>query len=158
MSPMRRHLLVAGAASAILLGGTLGGGVAFAATGGPTGPPATAAHNTKTSRKARLAAHRRAVLTHRELHQGVMGKVVSDSSTGGLFGHGQLVVSQPDGADFTASLSDRTHAYKVTGLGQRIVREDPAALSANEVVIVHVVQVANGSYWASTVRDSGFAA
>ncbi|GEM_PF-5234986 len=163
---MRHRFLTtarAATAGALLAGGALGTGVAFAATGGtPSATAGTPARASTASLEASLtqaAPKRHARRRQRPLvPRRMVGKVVSDSASGGLFGQGRLVIAQPDGTQTTFSLSNESRALRYQGTGHPAVREAPSGLPAGEVVVVMGAQVEQGSYWAARIMDSGFSA
>ncbi|MCL4423444.1 MAG: hypothetical protein M1115_09845 [Actinobacteria bacterium] len=149
MTPLR-----AGIAAAVVAGGVAGGGIALAAT---TTPSVPAAH-LRSARHAKLAAQRANKLTHQQIAHGVTGKVVSDSSSGGIFGQGSITIAEPNGSTMTFSLSNESHAWKFSGTGTHPSAESPTSLPQGEVVAVRGVQVESGQYWAPNISDTGFAA
>jgi hypothetical protein len=155
MTPAR-----AATVGALLAGGALGSGVAFAATGATAGAsPGTAMAGSLPASLTRAVPKRSARHGRRPLlPRRVVGKVVSDSASGGVFGQGRLVIAQPDGTQTSFSLSNESHAARYQGLGHPVVREAPSTLPAGEVVVVFGAQVEQGSYWAARILDSGFTA
>ncbi|MHB1713175.1 MAG: hypothetical protein ACYCV7_17610, partial [Acidimicrobiales bacterium] len=114
-----------------------------------------------STRAAKVAARRakaKARQTQHQISQGVEGKVVTDSGSGGMFNQGQLVIAQPDGTNLTFSLSNQSHAFKTTGAGTAPVAESATGLPAGQIVVVRGIQVQTGQYWAPVVHDSGYTA
>jgi hypothetical protein len=147
---------------ALAAGGALGGGIALAsaspgAPSGPSSPPPRGA-TSPAARRLALAARREAIDAAAQLARGADGKVVSNSSNGGAFGQGQLVIAEPDGTQLTFSLSNKTRAVRIEGVGKPPVAENPTAIPAGEIVLVRGVQVEQDVAWAPLVVDSGFAA
>lgn len=167
---MVRKRIAAAAAVGALTGGTLGFITtdAFATSSGTSTTPvagSTAGGSTNASTKPtpaqRRAQKQAAMLAKRNdkmIRSGLIGKVVSDSSTGGAFAQGQLVIAQPDGSTFTFALTNRSRAFMVQGLGKPAVKESPGTIPAGQVVIVRGAQIENGVWWAPTIRESGFTA
>ncbi|MDA8396047.1 MAG: hypothetical protein M0T72_12590 [Candidatus Dormibacteraeota bacterium] len=88
----------------------------------------------------------------------VAGKVVSDSSTGGVAGKGVLVIQEPDGTQVTLNLLPHTHAWKYQGFGVKPVAESASSLSPGEIVVVVGRGVNSKNHWARTILDLGFQA
>ena len=88
----------------------------------------------------------------------VAGKVVSDSSTGGVASKGVLVIQEPDGTKVTLNLLPRSHAWKYQGSGVKPVAESASSLSPGEVVVVAGWGVHGKNHWARAILDLGFQA
>ncbi len=88
----------------------------------------------------------------------VAGKVVSDSSTGGVAGKGVLVIQEPDGTQVTLNLLPHTHAWKYQGFGVKPVAESASSLSPGEIVVVVGRGVNSKNHWVRAILDLGFQA
>ena len=154
--------LTAGLLTAGVVGFAVDSAVAASPTTGPAASPAVTNRTTPAPTKAERRARRRAALAakraDRLIRTGLAGKVVGVSATGGALGHGQLVIEQADGANFTFALTNRSHAFTVRGIGKGIVTDVASSIPVGEVVVVHGAQVENGVWWATTVRETGFSA
>jgi hypothetical protein len=150
--------LAAGLLTVGVLGFAVDSAVAASPATGPAASPAatnrTAPVPTKAERRAALAAKR----ADRLIRTGLAGKVVGVSATGGALGHGQLVIEQADGANFTFALTNRSHAFTVRGIGKGIATDVASSIPVGEVVVVRGAQVESGVWWATTVRETGFIA
>lgn len=132
------------------------GAVAAAAAGvGVTAVSAATSHPSSTP-AATAAAHHH--------HRGplrlprVAGKVVSDTSTGGVDGKGVLVIQEPDGTQVTLNLLPHSRAWKYRGYGVKPVAESASSLPPNEVVVVAGWGVHGKNHWARVILDLGFQA
>jgi hypothetical protein len=97
-------------------------------------------------------------------------KVVSDSSSGGVFGQGELVVASPNGVKKTYSLSNTTKAFgpstsvpKTTKTGKErfappFAKVPATSIPTGEIVVVRGAEVEKGQAWASTIIETGFEA
>jgi hypothetical protein len=97
-------------------------------------------------------------------------RVVSDSSSGGLFGQGELVVASPSGVQRIYSLSNTTKAFgrntsapKTTKTGKErfaapFVKVAATSIPTGEIVVVRGAEVEKGQAWASTIIETGFEA
>jgi hypothetical protein len=137
-----------GVASAILVGGVLGGGVAFADTPSSTPSTTPGAAPAPTTKPARPAKQRQ---TH------VVGKVTNVSSTGGLSNQGTITVVEPNGHSTTFSLTGATKAAKYQGQGQKATKEAPASIATSEVIEAGLVNQ-QGGVAAHRILDTGFKA
>jgi hypothetical protein len=148
---LRRHPLRLGVASAIVVGGTLGGAAAFAATGSPStpSPPGQNSSNPNSTPSPNSKA--------KPNHPRVIGKVVNVSSTGGLSNQGTITVAEPDGHQTTFSLTSSTKAWKYQGQGQKHVKESPTSIATNEVIGAGL-QNQQGGVAALRIIDTGFKA
>jgi len=124
---------------------SVGGAMAVSAATSTSTPPPTAA-------KAKGARHGLIRLPK------VVAEVVSDSSTGGADGKGQLVVKAPNGTTMTLSITPGTKAWKYVGPGQKPVQESATSLPANEVVIVAGRGLYGKKHLARHILDLGFQA
>lgn len=161
-------------AAAVAVGALTAGALGFITTdafasplGTSTTPGAgsTAGGSANTSAKptpAQNRAQKRAAMAAKRnvemIRNGLVGKVVSDSSTGGALAQGQLVITLPDGSSFTFALTNRSQAFMVQGLGKPALKESAGAIAVGEVIIVRGAQVENGVWWAPTIKESGFTA
>ena len=109
-------------------------GAALASAGGAVAvSAATSSHPSATAHKSnRAGAARRALL--RLPH--VIGEVVSDTSSGGSYGKGQITIKTPDGDQLTLSLTPKASAWKYQGPGTKPVKESASAIPAQEIVLV----------------------
>jgi hypothetical protein len=175
---VKLHKTIAAATTAgLLAGGALGltatnafaatnNGVASGAGVGPSAVPVVAVSpaakiEAKLTPAQRRAKRHAALLARRQtmaIRKGLIGKVVSDSSSGGAFSAGQLVIAQADGSNFTFALTNRSHASMPQGLGKAAVGENASSIPVGEVVLVHGAQVENGVWWATLITESGFKA
>ena len=130
------------------------GAVAAAAAGvGVTAvSAATSTHSTTPS--ASSAHHRHGLFRLPR----VAGKVVSDSSTGGVAGKGVLVIQEPDGTKVTLNLLPHTHAWKYQGFGVKPLPESASSLQPGEIVVVVGRGVHSKNHWARSILDLGFQA
>ena len=130
------------------------GAVAAAAAGvGVTAvSAATSSHSTTPS--ASSAHHRHGLFRLPR----VAGKVVSDSSTGGVAGKGVLVIQEPDGTKVTLNLLPHTHAWKYQGFGVKPLPESASSLQTGEIVVVVGRGVHSKNHWARAILDLGFQA
>jgi hypothetical protein len=141
------HPLRVGVASAILAGGVLGGGVAFAD-----------APSTSPSATPGAAAPAQAGQPAKQRHPHVVGKVTNVSSTGGLSNQGTITVAEPDGHSTTFSLTGSTKAWKYQGQGQKPTKEAPTSITASEVIEARLVVNQQGGVAAHRILDTGFKA
>ena len=88
----------------------------------------------------------------------VVAEVVSDSSSGGADGKGQLVVKAPDGTTMTLSITPGTKAWKYVGPGKKPVSESATSLPANEVIVVAGRGLYGKNHLARHILDLGFQA
>ncbi|MFZ0168621.1 MAG: hypothetical protein WAL64_04245 [Candidatus Dormiibacterota bacterium] len=86
-----------------------------------------------------------------------IGEVVSDTSSGGSLGAGQLVLKEPDGTDLTITLAHRTKGWRYHGLGVKPTSENPGAIADGEIVVA-VGRSLFDLHVALRVLDLGFAA
>ncbi|MGC2192184.1 MAG: hypothetical protein WA751_07600 [Candidatus Dormiibacterota bacterium] len=136
---MNRSVAIAAGA----LFATVGGVVAASAAGTATPSPSSS-----TSAGTAL----------RPLHAPrVAGEVVSDSSSGGQLGAGQLVLLEPDGIQLTLNLASRTKAGKYQGFRVKLTSESPSAIPAGEIVVV-ALRKYKGNPVAVRILDLGFQA
>lgn len=144
MSRSIRRLALVGSVAAV---GAAGGMVAVsAATGSPSTPPGPSS-----------AAHQRP-------HPGIFrmpkvaGKVVSDTSSGGLLHQGVLVIQEPDGTDLTLNLTSHTKAWRYQGVRVKPVSLSPSSVPAGTVVVVAGRGVNSSRHVALRILDLGFKA
>ncbi len=88
----------------------------------------------------------------------VLGKVVSDTTTGGAHGGGQLIISQPDGGTLTYSFTRVPHIFLYHGQGERVTRVSQQTLASGMVVIVKGFRNKAGVYTAGVILESGYTA
>jgi hypothetical protein len=138
-------------ASAIIVGGSLGGAAAFAATG-PASTPSSPGQSS-TNPNSTPAPNSNA----KPRHPHVLGKVVNVSSTGGLSNQGTITVAEPDGHQTTFSLTSSTKAWKYQGQGQKRVKESPTSIPTNEVIVAGL-RNQQGGVAARRIVDTGFKA
>ena len=86
-----------------------------------------------------------------------IGEVVSDTSSGGSLGAGQLVLKEPDGTDLTITLAHRTKGWRYHGLGVKPTSENPSTIPDGEIVVA-VGRSLFDLHVALRVLDLGFAA
>jgi hypothetical protein len=144
------HPLRVGVASAILAGGVLGGGVAFADTSS-TSPSAT------PGAPAPAPAAQPAKHPAKQRHPHVVGKVTNVSSTGGLSNQGTITVAEPNGHSTTFSLTGSTKAWKYQGQGEKATKEAPTSIPTTEVIEAGLVNQ-KGGVAARRILDTGFKA
>lgn len=148
------------AAAIAIAGAAVGGVVAYADSGSPqftatASVAPTTTHPAVTKRVARIQQAKARAAVRRF---GIVGKVTQVSGSGGMFGQGQLVVTESNGKSVTFSLSNLSHAWRVQGAGQPPTAESPTTLPVGELVVVRPAQVVKGQYWAAVIADSGFKA
>ncbi|MGA7363166.1 MAG: hypothetical protein WBZ07_09535 [Candidatus Dormiibacterota bacterium] len=85
------------------------------------------------------------------------GEVVSDSSSGGGLGAGQLVLTEPDGTQVTLNIASRTKAWKYQGFGVKPTSESPTAIPTGEIVVA-AARKYKGNPVAVRILDLGFQA
>ena len=86
-----------------------------------------------------------------------IGEVVSDTTSGGALGAGQLVLKEPDGTDLTITLAHRTKGWLYHGLGVKPTSEKPGTIADGEIVVAGG-RSAFDLHVALRVLDLGFAA
>ncbi|MGB6772616.1 MAG: hypothetical protein WBF51_11545 [Candidatus Dormiibacterota bacterium] len=86
-----------------------------------------------------------------------IGEVVSDTSSGGSLGAGQLVLKEPDGTDLTITLAHRTKGWRYHGLGVKPTSENPSTIPDGEIVVAGGRSLFD-LHAALRVLDLGFAA
>ncbi len=105
------------------------GGVAVAAIGGAVGvsaaTPAAPTPSSKPTKATTSKAHRHCPPSK------VTGSLVSDTSTGGLAGHGTIVIEQPDGKSLTLDLTAHTKVMKFNGHGVPPTLESLSSISSS---------------------------
>ncbi|MCL4449576.1 MAG: hypothetical protein M1483_07490 [Actinobacteria bacterium] len=161
--PIKSVHIKAGLVAAVLAGTVLGSSIAFAVTGSST-PPTSSTVAAATHAKKGLKHHdallkrRAAMLARKALGSLLIGKVVSDSSTGGAYGEGSITVSQPNGKQLTFSLTNLSRAWKYNGKGTPPTKESATSIGVNEIVGLHISSIQKGVSWAHEILDTGFAA
>jgi hypothetical protein len=159
-----RRIVIRGLAVAAGLGFAVAGGATavFAATpsatpsasSSATSSPSSSASSTPTP-SASAIVNSPAILKFP--HFRVVGEVVSDSSSGGPLGAGQLVLKEPDGTDVTITLAHRTKGWLYHGLGVKPTSENPGTIADGEIVVAGGRSVFD-LHVALRVLDLGFAA
>lgn len=136
----------------ITRGVAIAAGAVMAIIGGVT--VATAAGTPSPSASTPTAGAR-----HHPLIRGrrLAGEVVSDSSSGGALGAGQLLLKEPDGTQLTLTLATRTKAWHYHGVGVKPTSESPSSIPAGEIVVVGA-RLIKGNRVAVRILDLGFAA
>ncbi|HUY09116.1 MAG TPA: hypothetical protein VMW80_06655 [Candidatus Dormibacteraeota bacterium] len=136
---MKRSVAIAAGAICATAGGLIG--VSAAGTPTPDAPASPSAGSAlRPLRAPRLA-----------------GAVVSDSSSGGALGAGQLVLTEPDGTQVTLNIAGRTKALKYQGFGVKPTSESPIAIPIGEIVVV-AARKYKGNPVAVRILDLGFQA
>jgi hypothetical protein len=115
-----------------------GGSAVLVAATSPSGSGSTAGGTTGAAgaRSARRAAGLRRLAGH-----GLIGKVTSTSTTGGLRGAGTITITPPDGTAVTLELAPRTKVVLYHGPKVKPTAETLADLKTGEVVAIEVRRV-----------------
>ncbi|HVA22025.1 MAG TPA: hypothetical protein VNN74_08020 [Candidatus Micrarchaeia archaeon] len=94
----------------------------------------------------------------RHFHPTLIGQVVTDASSGGIFGTGQIQIQGPFGHLTQLTLDGLTRAYAAgSGPGHRMERINPADIPPGSVVVVRGELVNTGPlYVAIRIFDTGF--
>lgn len=154
--------LTAGLLAAGMVGFAVDSAVAASPTTGPVASRGVTNRTTPAPTKVERRARRRPALAARRadrlIRTGLAGKVVGVSATGGVLGHGQLVIEQADGANFTFALTNRSHVFTVRGIGKGIATDVASSIPVGEVVVVHGAPVENDMWWATTIRETASSA
>jgi hypothetical protein len=150
-----RRIVIRGLAVAAGLGFAVAGGTAvFAATPSAT-PSASSSATSSPTASASAIVNSPAILKFPRFR--VVGEVVSDTSSGGSLGAGQLVLKEPDGTDVTITLAHRTKGWRYHGLGVKSTSENPGTIADGEIVVAGGRSVFD-LHVALRVLDLGFAA
>lgn len=127
-------------------------GLIFATAGGATVVSAAATPSSPASPNAGAGpAHRPSRAPS------VAGEVASDSSSGGTFGAGQLVLKEPDGTQVTIDLASQTKAWKYQGHGVKPTSESPSGIPTGEIVVARG-RTLFSDHVAVRIMDLGFKA
>jgi hypothetical protein len=83
------------------------------------------------------------------------GLLTSETSSGGVFGKGQITVKAPDGKSLTLSLTPGTRIWRYHGPGSKPTQEALGSLSTNEVVVVTGRGLFSSRHLARHILDLG---